>query len=165
MTFQVEPVAFVRSARRESADDFWGGHRCEVELAAGLPDECLDGLDEFSHVEILFVFDRLDPSSVLRGARRPRSNPAWPEVGIFAQRAKARPNRIGATLVRVLERRPRALVVEGLDAIEGTPVIDIKPVFREFLPQTEIRPAGLDARDDARLLARRNGAPLTRRAW
>jgi tRNA (Thr-GGU) A37 N-methylase len=60
-------------------------------------------------------------------------------VGIFAQRAKARPNRIGATLVRVLERRPRALVVEGLDAIEGTPVIDIKPVFREFLPQTEIR--------------------------
>jgi tRNA-Thr(GGU) m(6)t(6)A37 methyltransferase TsaA len=139
MTFQVEPVAFVRSPRRDMADDFWGGHRSEVELAAGLPDECLDGLDEFSHVEILFVFDRLDPTSVARGARRPRGNPAWPEVGIFAQRAKARPNRIGATLVRVLERRPRALVVEGLDAIEGTPVIDIKPVFREFLPQTEIR--------------------------
>jgi tRNA-Thr(GGU) m(6)t(6)A37 methyltransferase TsaA len=139
MTFEVEPVAFVRSRRREIGDDFWGGHRSEVELAAGLPDECFDGLDQFSHVEILFLFDRLNPSSIVRGARRPRGNPAWPNVGIFAQRAKARPNRIGATIVRVLGRQPRTLLIEGLDAIDGTPVIDIKPVFREFLPQSEIR--------------------------
>jgi tRNA (Thr-GGU) A37 N-methylase len=60
-------------------------------------------------------------------------------VGIFAQRAKGRPNRIGSTIVAIAGRRGRDLEVVGLDAVDGTPVVDIKPVMREFLPRTAVR--------------------------
>ena len=71
---------------------------------------------------------------VIRAATR-----RGPAVGIFAQRAKARPNRIGATIVRILGRDGGRLRVEGLDAIDGTPVLDIKPVLAEFLPSGPVR--------------------------
>src|ERR1043166_5883886 len=71
--------------------------------------------------------------------RRARNNPAWPQVGIFALRAKSRPNRIGATIVRILGREGRKLRVSGLDAIDGSPVLDIKPVLAEFLPREPVR--------------------------
>lgn len=138
MEFTVRPVAFVRGTRREVADDYWGSESAAIQLADDVPDDSLDGLETFSHAEILFLFDRLDPATILTGARHPRGNPEWPCVGIFAQRAKARPNRVGATIVRIVERRGRTLTVEGLDAVDGTPVIDIKPVFREFLPSEAI---------------------------
>jgi tRNA (Thr-GGU) A37 N-methylase len=73
------------------------------------------------------------------GARRPRGNPDWPLVGIFAQRGKNRPNRIGVTVCRIVSVSGREIEVEGLDAIDGTPVLDIKPVMREFLPRGDIR--------------------------
>jgi tRNA-Thr(GGU) m(6)t(6)A37 methyltransferase TsaA len=133
------PIGTVRSTRRELADDFWGDQRASIELAPELPDESLDGIESFSHAEILFVFDRLDPASIVRGARHPRGNPAWPRVGIFAQRGKGRPNRLGSTIVRVVGREARSLIVEGLDAVDGTPVIDIKPVLAEFLPRSAVR--------------------------
>jgi len=95
MQFTVNPVAFVHATRQEATDDYWGGEQATIELAADLPDESLDGIDAFSHAEILFVFDKLDPEAVIVGARHPRGNAAWPRVGIFAQRAKARPNRVG----------------------------------------------------------------------
>lgn len=72
-------------------------------------------------------------------ARHPRNNLNWPPVGIFAQRAKNRPNRLGLSVVRILKREGNVLFVEGLDAIDGTPVLDLKPVLREFLPSEEIR--------------------------
>jgi tRNA (Thr-GGU) A37 N-methylase len=88
---------------------------------------------------VLFVFDRVDDTKVMRGARHPRNNPAWPRTGILAQRAKNRPNRLGSTICRVLRREGRTLWVRELDAVEGTPVVDIKPVLREFLPREEVR--------------------------
>jgi tRNA (Thr-GGU) A37 N-methylase len=88
---------------------------------------------------VLFCFHLVDPAQVQRGARHPRSNPDWPAVGIFAQRGKSRPNRIGSSVCRVVRREGRALVVLELDAIDGTPVLDIKPVLREFLPRGELR--------------------------
>jgi tRNA (adenine37-N6)-methyltransferase len=72
------------------------------------------------------------------GVRHPRNNPAWPRVGIFAQRGKNRPNRLGLATVRILKREGRTLFVTGLDAIDGTPVLDIKPVLREFLPKEPV---------------------------
>ena len=110
-----------------------------IELVAAFGPEALDGLDEFSHAEILFLFDRVPESAVERGTRHPRGNPAWPRVGIFAQRGKDRPNRLGATIVEVAGRDGRVLIVRGLDAIDGTPVLDIKPVMAEFLPRTRVR--------------------------
>ncbi len=139
MTFTIEPIGYVRGARAEVRDDFWGGAASTIELAPGVPPESLDGLDEFSHAEVIFVFDRLQPGELVRGARHPRGNERWPRVGIFAQRAKARPNRLGATIVRILGRDRSRLTVAELDAVEGTPVVDIKPVLAEFLPRDPVR--------------------------
>ena len=68
-----------------------------------------------------------------------RQQPHWPAVGIFAQRGKNRPNHIGSTLCRILRCEGTCLVVAELDAIDGTPLIDIKPVMAEFLPRGELR--------------------------
>jgi tRNA (adenine37-N6)-methyltransferase len=134
----VEPVAVVRSTRRTTDDDHWGNVEATIELCDGVPAESLSGLDAFSHVEIVFVFDQLEASAVVRGSRHPRNNQQWPRVGIFAQRARARPNRLGTTIVRILSCDGLRLRVRGLDAIDGTPVLDIKPVMAEFLPREPV---------------------------
>jgi tRNA-Thr(GGU) m(6)t(6)A37 methyltransferase TsaA len=133
------PVAFVRGSRQDLDDDFWGDARATIELARHLPDDALQGIEDFSHAEIVFVFDRLKESDVVYGSRHPRNNAAWPRLGIFAQRGAVRPNRVGCTFVRILRRDGRRLEVEGLDAAEGTPVLDIKPAMRGFLPRGELR--------------------------
>ena len=132
------PVGFVRAERREAEDDFWGGSTASIELIPGADPESLVGIESFSHAEILFVFDRVAPEQVVVGARHPRNRTAWPRVGIFAQRGKSRPNRIGSTIVRVVRREGTRLVVAELDAIDGTPVLDIKPVMQEFLPREPV---------------------------
>ncbi len=136
---EMEPIGIVRSPRGEVEDDNWGDVVSTIELVAELPVASLDGLDAYSHAEIVFVFDRVAPDRVVTEVRHPRNNPAWPKVGIFAQRAKARPNRIGTTIVRIVRRSGRTLEVTGLDAIDGTPVLDIKPVMTEFLPREAVR--------------------------
>src|SRR5947208_1747852 len=122
MMITLESIGVVRSPRSEVRDDDWGDVVAQIELDARLPAESLDGLIDFSHAEILFLFDRVVPTEIITGARHPRNNPAWPKVGIFAQRGKARPNRLGSTIVRVVARDGRRLTVRGLDAIDGTPV-------------------------------------------
>jgi tRNA (adenine37-N6)-methyltransferase len=133
------PIGHVKSPRNDLADDDWGDVRATIELVPELEAECLAGLEAFSHAEVIFCFDRVDPAQVNRGARHPRGNTAWPKVGIFAQRGKDRPNRLGSTIVTILRREGRTLEVQGLDAIEGTPVVDIKPVMAEFLPRGDVR--------------------------
>ena len=135
----VAPVAWVHNIRRTTEDDDWGGLVSEIILDPSLPDECLDGLETFSHAEIIFHFHLVEEDGIVFGARHPRGNPAWPKVGIFAQRARLRPNRLGLSIVRILRREGRSLFVEGLDAVNRTPVLDIKPVMAEFLPRESIR--------------------------
>jgi tRNA (Thr-GGU) A37 N-methylase len=135
----MEPIGRVEAIRDEAKDDFWGGERARIVLADDLDPESLLGIEEFSHAEVIYCFDRVDPSGVVRGARHPRNNTAWPRVGIFAQRARNRPNRIGSTIVRVIGREGRVLHVAELDAIDGTPVLDVKPVMVEFLPREPVR--------------------------
>lgn len=139
MTFEVEAIGFVESSRTTVSDDDWGGAESSIVLAEAFGPEALDGLEEYSHAEIVFVLDRIDPAGVVRGARHPRDNQDWPAVGIFAQRAKRRPNRIGCTICRILRREGRRLYVAELDAIDGTPVLDIKPLLAEFLPREPVR--------------------------
>lgn len=134
------PLGLVRSTRSEPVDDNWGGVESTIVLdPARVPPEAVHGLDDFSHLEIVFVFHRVDPDAVTAGARRPRGNPQWPEVGILAQRARWRPNRLGVSRCRLLTVRGLELRVEGLDAIDGTPVLDVKPYLREFGPRGDVR--------------------------
>lgn len=139
MSFQIEPIGHVESVRESLEDDYWGGEEACIALADRFGADALQGLGAFSHVEVLFLFDRVDPDGVVTGARHPRGNRDWPQVGIFAQRAKNRPNRIGSTVCRVLRVEGTRLTVAELDAIAGTPVLDLKPVLAEFLPRGEVR--------------------------
>jgi tRNA-Thr(GGU) m(6)t(6)A37 methyltransferase TsaA len=138
MKIEATPVGTVESSRRVAEDDFWGGERASIVLSEAFDVDALQGIEAFSHVEIVFFFHEADPAKMVSGARHPRNNPDWPKVGIFAQRGKNRPNRIGTTICRLLRRDGRRLVLAELDAIDGTPVLDIKPVMREFLPRGEV---------------------------
>ena len=135
MTTQLpwQPIGYVHSTRTDLSDDYWGGVVSRIVLAEPYGPETLAGLDAFSHVEVLYCFHRVEPTNVVLTAAHPRENPAWPKVGIFAQRKKNRPNRIGLSTCRLISVRGRELTVEGLDAIDGTPVVDLKPCVREFL--------------------------------
>ena len=135
----VEPIGLVKALRPHAEDDFWGGEEACIALAPGYPAEALQGLADFSHVEVLFQFHEVEPEKIVTGARHPRNNKAWPAVGIFAQRGKNRPNRIGSTICRILRVEGTRLWVAELDAIDGTPVLDLKPVMREFLPRDAVR--------------------------
>jgi tRNA (Thr-GGU) A37 N-methylase len=98
LTFTMHPIGLIRSPRTEPIDDDWGAVVSRVALdteqfTAG----SLRGLEHFSHIDVVYVFDRVDQGSFERAARRPRNNPDWPAVGVFAQRNKRRPNRIGVS--------------------------------------------------------------------
>lgn len=138
MNIQVSPIAIVRNSRSEIEDDNWGDVISVLELDPSMPEDALHGLEDFSHAEILYYFHLVPDSKIETGARHPRNNMDWPKVGILSQRGKNRPNRLGATLVKILRREGRHLEVQGLDAIDGTPILDIKPLMREFLPREEV---------------------------
>ena len=139
MQIIMQPVGIVHASRPHAEDDYWGGEQARIVLAEGFDSEALQGLAEFSHAEILFVFHEVEPSRIVTGARHPRNNPDWPSVGIFAQRGKNRPNRIGSTICRIVQVEGNELLVAELDAIDATPVLDIKPVMAEFLPRGELK--------------------------
>ena len=135
----LEPIAFVQSSRKVIKDDDWGEVLAEIQLVEQIQADAFDGIDTFSHLEIIFYFHQVKAEKIRWGAAYPRGNTDFPKMGIFAQRKKSRPNLIGTTMVELIERKERIIVVKGLDAIEGTPVLDIKPVMREFLPKTAIQ--------------------------
>src|SRR3954471_12874372 len=137
------PVTAIRwgsSSRGEPVDDDWGEIESTIQLDAAFEAESLRGRAEFSHVEVVYLFHLVDLSSIVTHARRPRDNPSWPEVGIFAQRGKGRPNRIGISTCRLLSVAGTRVQVQGLDAIDGTPVLDLKPYIRHVRPRGEVRP-------------------------
>jgi len=131
-------VGQVRGGRVQPEDDSWDSEVAVIELDARFSPDALAGLEGFSHVEVVFHFDRVPEMDIHAGARHPRDRADWPLVGIFTQRGKARPNRIGVTICRLLSVEGLKLKVRGLDAIDGTPVLDIKPVMKGFLPRGEI---------------------------
>ncbi len=139
MDFVLHAIAWVRGGRMNPDDDGWGNVRARIELAQDLPDGALQGLDEFSHVEVSFIFHRMSAGDVVCGARHPRDRPDWSKVGVFAQRGRNRPNRLGVSMCRILSVDVRSFEVEGLDAIDGSPVVDIKPVISGFLPRCAVR--------------------------
>lgn len=124
-------IGVVRSPVTEAVDMNWGEVISEItlkpEYAPGLM-----GLDTFSHAFILTYLHeaRYDPEVHLR--RHPQENLELPMMGIFAQRARHRPNRIGITACEIVDVTETSLKVRGLDAIDGTPIIDIKPYVHYY---------------------------------
>jgi tRNA (Thr-GGU) A37 N-methylase len=141
-SFTVEAIAHVVGGRTEPTDDYWGGTRSIVRIDDDrFTPEATRELEAFSHLEIVFRFHLTDPTDLNLGARRPRDNPAWPAVGIFGHRNMRRTNWLGVSRCRLLKVDGLDLHVEELDAVHGTPVLDIKPWFAEFGPRGEVRQA------------------------
>jgi tRNA-Thr(GGU) m(6)t(6)A37 methyltransferase TsaA len=141
MNIQLKPIAFVKNSRKEPIDDNWSEILSGIRLEDHIPTEAFNHISDFSHLEVIFYFDRSDPAKIVFEGH-PRANPAWPSVGIFAQRKKDRPNAIGLCTVELIKHQGRSLLVRNLDAIDGTPIIDIKPVFKEFQPKGVIKQPG-----------------------
>ncbi|MEM7285232.1 MAG: SAM-dependent methyltransferase [Actinomycetota bacterium] len=138
--YTVTAIGWVRSPRAEAIDDDWGGIESTIAIdGERYAPDVLAGLDDFSHIEVVFLFDQVAEDRINLGARHPRNREDWPLVGIFAQRAKARPNRLGITTCELVEVDGLDVHVRGLDAIDGTPVLDVKPHVREFGPRGEVR--------------------------
>ena len=140
MKIELTPIGHVRTTRADPTDDNWDAETTRIELDTKhfTPDALLS-LDTFSHVEVLYWFHHDEAATPVTGARHPRGNKDWPLVGIFAQRGKNRPNRIGLTICQILKVDGTALHVKGLDAIDGTPVLDLKPWVSDFGPRGDIR--------------------------
>jgi tRNA-Thr(GGU) m(6)t(6)A37 methyltransferase TsaA len=134
MAFKVVPVGVVSSGREDPAEtDHWGAVTSTIIIDDRFGDDCLLKLDEFSHVEVIFVF-HLASERPGYPPHPPRGRPDLPQVGVFAGRGPRRPNRIGATICQILSATGHELQLSGLDAVAGTPVLDLKPVMAEFLP-------------------------------
>lgn len=129
MQYLVRAIGHVSSTRREVVDDNWDAEQSSVVLSPDVPSEALDGIEAFSHVELVLLADRASDAPPAPWLRHPRGNERWPKVGVFAQRNKDRPNRLLVSVATLVARQERGLIVHGLDAVDGTPVLDIKPVF------------------------------------
>jgi len=136
----VRPIGRVSCPRVDAIDDDWGPVESVIELDADqFSSDVTAGLSDFSHIDVVFHFDQVDETKINLGSRHPRGREDWPLVGIFAQRAKARPNRLGVTTCDLASVDGLSITVRGLDAIDGTPVLDIKPHVVEFQARGEVR--------------------------
>lgn len=140
MAITLEPIGYVCGGRTRREDDAWASVEAEIVLYSDqVEKEATLGLETFSHAVVVFVFDQLDPTKIERGARHPRGRSDWPRVGVLAQRGSPRPNRLGVTTCKIISVDGHLLRVRGLDAIHGTPVLDIKPHMEGFAPRGTIR--------------------------
>ena len=137
MEIKLTPIATVHNLRITPTDDFWESVISEITLADDIPAEAFDNIENFSHLEIIFYFDKVETEKIIFSGR-PRGNANYPMTGILAQRKKDRPNRIGLCTVELLSHKDRTITVKNFDAIDGTPILDIKPVFKEFEPKGNI---------------------------
>lgn len=125
----MRPIGFVENGQTEAVDEGWGGVVSTVRLREDLGG-IVDGLDQFSHALIICYLHETPDVPEVR--RRPRGREDMPMLGLLAQRARHRPNPIAVTAVEVVAVHHDRLEVRGLDAIHGTPVLDIKPYFPIF---------------------------------
>ena len=125
------PIGYVSSPATQTADEGWGKVVSRVTLRPSLA-RGIEGLEQFSHALIIthLHLSSFDPERDI--VRRPRGLASMPEAGIFAQRAKDRPNAIGITAVKILGVGEGFIDVRGLDAVDGTPVLDVKPYVPQF---------------------------------
>jgi tRNA-Thr(GGU) m(6)t(6)A37 methyltransferase TsaA len=128
---RLEPIGVVKNGVADAVDQDWGGVVSEIvlrpELAPGLR-----GLEQFSHVVVIFVLHAASFDAATQLQRRPRERADMPLVGTFAQRARHRPNPVGLSTVAIERIDGASLLVRGLDAIDGTPVLDLKPHVPAF---------------------------------
>ncbi len=116
-------------------DDYKGGVESIIRLNPAYPIEILQGVEEFSHLQVIWHFSQASRDDVALHARSPRDNPSWPATGALAHHNHRRPPQLAVSFPRLLQVDGLDLHVTDLDADDGTPVIDVVTVFREMLPR------------------------------
>ena len=131
-TMTLKAIGFVRNEIKEAPArrDWWEKLVSEVVIDDSLT-EALDGLEEFSHIIVLYWMHRAASGKVPLKVH-PMGRKEIPLQGLFAVRTPNRPNPVGKAIVRLLQRQGNILRVKGLDALDGTPVIDIKPYISGY---------------------------------
>lgn len=133
----LQPIAIAHNTRISPTDDHWKNIETHITLLPHIPANALQGIAQFSHLEIIYYFNQVSNTDIVF-CSHPRNNPQYDEMGIFAQRKKDRPNKIGLCTVQLLEHKDNTIKVRFFDGIHNTPILDIKPVFKEFEPQSNI---------------------------
>lgn len=137
------PIGVVRSPEIDIARSDWSAVVAEIHLDPTLI-AGLHGITEWSHLDVLFHLNRVAFDAATNLQQHPRDRTDLPLMGIFAIRTQYRPNAIAVSTVELLALRDNVLTVRGLDAIDGTPVLDIKPYTPRVPPDAVRRPAWLD---------------------
>jgi tRNA-Thr(GGU) m(6)t(6)A37 methyltransferase TsaA len=127
-----KPIGVVRNEIKEPRRDGWEKVTSEIVVDESLA-EGLDGLEEYSHILVVFWMHKVPPVRQPVCKIHPQGRADLPLIGLFATRTPHRPNPVGVSAPRLVERRGNVLSVIGLDAIDGTPVLDIKP----YLPHLD----------------------------
>ena len=128
-SINLAPIGRVINGIEYPSDVKWETITSEVVIAPQLV-EALDGIDGFSHIVIIFYLHQVDEDRRSRLQVHPENKEELPLVGVFATRSPSRPNPVGVTVVKLLGRQENVLKVLGLDAYDGTPVLDVKPYLR-----------------------------------
>ncbi|GAA5061224.1 SAM-dependent methyltransferase [Streptomyces similanensis] len=138
-TYEVESIATVVGGHTRAQDDYQGGVESIIRLHGTYPLEALQGIEDFSHLTVTWRFHLALPEDVQLHARSPRGNAHWPATGTFVHRNHRRPNQLAVSYPRLLKVEGRDLVVTDLDAVEGTPVLDLAPYFEQMGPRGVVR--------------------------
>ncbi|MDO4795209.1 MAG: tRNA (N6-threonylcarbamoyladenosine(37)-N6)-methyltransferase TrmO [Brachymonas sp.] len=155
LPLRLTPIGYIRSsvqlstgcakgAEREAAASQASPYRRYAQQEADLViqpelEELLDGVEEYSHLMVLYWPHLLDPAKTQQRKIHPMGRSELPLCGVFATRTPGRPNPVLVTVVKLLERKGNVLRVQGLEAVDGSPIIDIKPHSgRSYLAEGEI---------------------------
>lgn len=127
----MHPIGYVKNNVKSKKDTSWGEDVSTIVLSEKYYTG-LKGIEDFSHAIIIYYLDQAIYESEKHLQRKPQNREDMPLVGIFSQRGKDRPNKIGTTSVQIVSADGKSLKVKGLDAIDGTPVLDIKPYYPSY---------------------------------
>ncbi len=128
---QYTPIGTVLSERREVIDDHWGDVLAKIKFNESYD---LKAFSAGTYAYFLFYMDLVDPAKIIRDARYPRNNKAFPLTGILAQRGKNRPNQLGLSCAKILQITQNEMIVQGLDAVDASPILYLKPWLKELEP-------------------------------
>lgn len=131
MELTLRPIGWVRNRVNEPRSEGWESVESVLELEPEMA-PALAGLGGFSHIIVLFWMHQIPEDLRVAGQHHPAKRQDMPSVGTFATRTQLRPNPIGFAIVSLRRVDAPRLYVRGLDAIDGTPVIDIKPYLPPY---------------------------------
>ncbi|KKT16231.1 MAG: tRNA (N6-threonylcarbamoyladenosine(37)-N6)-methyltransferase TrmO [Candidatus Nealsonbacteria bacterium RIFCSPHIGHO2_01_FULL_43_31] len=124
----IKPIGFVKNDIKEPRFGNFTDEVSEIIINNKFT-KALTGIEKYSHVIVVYWMDKVEDYVI---QHRPQGNPEVPIVGIFACRCPQRPNPIGITTVKLIGRRENKLKVKGLDILNGTPILDIKPYWPQY---------------------------------